>query len=147
MAALTVPYDTHHKDGELVAYPLAANTTIYKGALVALTAGLAKPGSDTAGVAFVGVAYETKVNQASTILPGGAGVAGAAGALSIRVQKTGAYLYNRAASTVADIGKAVQVADDNTVATTGTVNAIVAGYIVEVPDAAHVRVRIDRSVQ
>lgn len=147
MTALAAAYDPHPKDGELVAYPVAANTTIYKGALVSLTGGYAKPGADTASTVFVGVAHETKVNTSATVLPGGAGVAGAAGALSIRVEKKGSYLYNRASSTVADIGKATQIVDDNTVATTGTTNAIGCGYIAEVPDANHVRVRIDRAVQ
>ena len=147
MTALTAPLDVHEKDGELVSYPLAANTTIYKGALVALTGGYAKPGADTAGVLFVGVAHETIKNQTSTPLPGGAGFAGAAGALNIRVRKVGSFLYSRAASTVADLGKAVQIVDDNTVATTGTTNSIGAGYIVDVPDGSHVRVRIDRAVQ
>lgn len=147
MTALTAALDVHEKDGELIAYPMAANTTIFKGALVALTAGYAKPGADTAGVLFVGVAHETKFNQTSAPLPGGAGFAGAAGALSIRVRKVGSFQYNRAASTVADLGKAVQIADDNTVATTGTTNSIQAGYIVEVPTANQVRIRIDRAVQ
>ena len=36
MTALAAPYDAHEKEGELVAYPIAANTTIWKGALVGL---------------------------------------------------------------------------------------------------------------
>jgi hypothetical protein len=147
MTALTAPLDVHEKDSQLIAYPMAANTTIFKGALIALTGGYAKPGADTASVIFVGVAHETKVNQATTALPGGAGFAGAAGALLIRVRKVGSFVYNRAASTVADLGKAVQIVDDNTVATTGTTNSIQAGYIVEVPSVTQVRVRIDRAVQ
>ena len=84
MAALSAPYDAHSKDGELIAYPVAAATTIYKGALVALTGGYAKPAADTAGVLFAGVAHETIANP------------GAAGAVSVRVEKRGSFLYNRA---------------------------------------------------
>ena len=98
MAALTAPYDTHSKDGELVAYPIAANTTIFKGALVEIVAGFAQPAADTAGAAFAGVSHETKVNTAATLLTGGAGPAGAAGALKVRVHKTGSLLYSKAAA-------------------------------------------------
>ena len=98
MAALTAPYDTHSKDGELVAYPIAANTTIFKGALVEIVAGFAQPAADTAGAAFAGVSHETKINTAATLLTGGAGPAGAAGALKVRVHKTGSLLYSKAAA-------------------------------------------------
>jgi len=147
MAALTASYDPHPKDAKVVSYPMAANTTVYKGGLVNISGGYAVPAADAANESFAGVAHETKANVASTPLPGGGGFAGAAGALSIRVHKTGAFLYNRAGSAVTDIGKAVQIVDDNHVATTGTTNAIAAGYITEVPSATQVRVRIDRAVQ
>jgi len=48
MAALTASYDPHPKDGELVAYPVAANTTIYKGGLVNISGGYAVPAADAA---------------------------------------------------------------------------------------------------
>jgi hypothetical protein len=147
MAALTAPYDTHSKDGELIAYPIAANTTIFKGALVEIVGGFAQPGADTAGAAFAGVAHETKINTAATLLPNAGGPAGAAGALKVRVDKTGSLLYNKAAAVAADIGKQAFIVDDNTVSTAPTANNLSAGYVVEVPDAAHVRVRINRSVQ
>ncbi len=147
MAALTAPYDPHPKDGELIAYPVAANTTIFKGALVEIVNGLAQPAADTAGAAFAGVAHETKVNTAATILPGGAGAAGAAGALHIRVHKTGSLIYNKAGAAAADIGKQAFIVDDNTVSTAATANNVPCGFVVEVTDAAHVRVRINRSVQ
>ena len=147
MAALTAAYDTHSKDGELVAYGMAANTTIFKGALVEIVAGFAIPAADTAGAAFAGVAHETVRNIAATILPGGAGPAGAAGALHIRVHKTGSLLYNKASAVPGDIGQLAHVVDDNSVTTGSTTNNVPCGYVVEVPDAAHVRVRINRSVQ
>ena len=147
MAALTAAYDTHAKDGELIAYGLAANTTIFKGALVEVVAGFVQPAGDTAGAAFVGIAHETEVNQPSTILPSGAGPARAAGVLKLRVHKVGSLLYSKAAAVPGDIGQLAHIVDDNTVATAATANNIPCGYVVEVPDASHVRVRIDRSVQ
>ena len=144
MAALAAPYDAHKKDGKLVAYPMAANTTIFKGALVA---GFLVTASDTAGLVFVGVAHETKANQASTILPGGAGVAGAAGALSLRVEEEGTFSYSKAAAVATDRGKQAFISDDNTVSTAATTNNVACGYVVEVPDGAHVQLRINRSVQ
>ena len=147
MTALAAAYDAHKKDGELVAYPIAANTTIWKGALVGLVGGYAVPASDAASEAFAGVAHESKANQASTLLPGGAGPAGAAGALLIRVEKLGTFHYSKTAAVATDIGKQVFIVDDNTVSVAGTTNNLPAGYVVEVPDASHVRVRINRSVQ
>ena len=147
MTALAAPYDAHEKEGELAAYPIAANTTIWKGALVGLVGGFAVPASDIASEAFAGVAHESKLNQASTLLPGGGGPAGAAGALSIRVEKDGAFNYSKAGAVAADRGKQVFIVDDNTVSVAGTTNNLAAGYVVEVTDGSHVRVRINRSVQ
>ena len=147
MAALAAPYDAHKKDGKLVAYPMAANTTIFKGALVGLVAGFLVTASDTAGLIFVGVAHETKANQASTILPGGAGVAGAAGALSLRVEKEGTFSYNKAAAVAADRGKQAFISDDNTVSTAATTNNVACGYVTELLDGSHVQLRINRSIQ
>lgn len=147
MAALTAPYDAHTKDGELIAYGIAANTTIFKGGLVEIVGGFAQAASDTAGAAFAGVAHETKINTAATTLSGGAGPAGAAGALKVRVHKNGSLLYNKAGAVAADIGKQAFIVDDNTVSTAATANNIPCGFVVEVPDPAHVRVLIDRSVQ
>lgn len=149
MTALSAAYDAHQKDGELVACPVAANTTIFKGALVAvlLSTGFAQPGADAAGTAFLGVAHETKINTAATALPGGAGPAGAAGALKVRVEKHGTYVYNKAAASPTDLGKPVFLVDDNTVSTAATANNIPCGYVVEVVSSTQVRVRINRSVQ
>ena len=140
MAALAAPYDAHKKDGKLVAYPMAANTTIFKGALVA---GFLVTASDTAGLVFVGVAHETKANQASTILPGGAGVAGAAGALSLRVEKEGTFSYSKAAAVAADRGKQAFISDDNTVSTAATANSVHCGVVGALVDANTLAILID----
>ena len=133
---ITTAYDTKRKDGELIRYPLAAGVKIPKGALVVLIAGLAANAGDTAGVQFAGVAYETADNTG-----------GAAGAASVRVQKRGDYIYVKAGAVQADVGKQALLVDNATVATAATANNIPAGYVAELVDAGHVRVRIDRSVQ
>ena len=134
--AITTAYDGKRKDGELIRYPLAAGQKIPKGALVVLSAGLAANAADTAGVQFTGVAYETADNTG-----------GAAGAVSVRVLKRGDYIYSKAAAVQADVGKQALVVDNGTVATAATTNSIPAGYVAELVDAGHVRVRIDRGVQ
>ena len=147
MTALAAAYDAHEKDGKLIAYPIAANTTIFKGALVGLLGGYAVPASDTAGMTFLGVAHETKVNTAATNLGGGLGPAGAAGALVVRVEKAGTFHYSKTAAVGADLSQPAYVVDDNTVSVAATSHNIPCGYVAEVPDGAHLRVRINRSVQ
>jgi hypothetical protein len=135
MAALTTAYEAKRTVGQQKAYKMAANTTIYKGALVMVNAtGYAVPGADTAGGLFVGVAYETRSNGAT------------AGATVILVEKAGEYLYNfGGTATQATVGQVVKISDDNTVHTT-TANSVACGYVTEFVSASSVRVRIDRSV-
>lgn len=136
MTALAMSYDAHQKDGELVAYPVGAGATVFKGGLVVVSGGYAVPASDTAGVQFVGVAHETTVNTG-----------GAAGAKLVRVQKTGSFVYPKSGAVQADVGKQALIVDNVFVSTAATTNNIAAGYVAELLDAGHVRVRIDRGVQ
>ncbi len=136
MTALAISYDAHRKDGELVAYPVAANVNVFKGGLVGLSGGFAVPAADTAGLPFVGVAHETMLNAG-----------GAAGAKLVRVEKTGSFVYPKAGAVQTDVGKVALVVDSGTVATAATTNNIAAGYVAELMDGGHVRVRIDRGVQ
>lgn len=135
MAALTAAYEAKKTMGGQKAYKMAANTTIYKGALVMLNAaGFVVPGADTAACLFVGVAYETKTNGA------------VAGATSVIVEKSGEYEYNfGGVATIATVGQAVKITDDNTVNTT-TTNSVACGFVADFLSATRVRVRIDRSV-
>lgn len=137
MTALTAPYDSRRKDGKLVAYSVAAGAKVYKGALVAVASatGLAQPAADAAGLVFVGVAYETTDNTG-----------GAAGAKTVRVLKTGDYVYNRPGAALADVGKTAFVVDDNTVSTAATANNLACGVIVGMADASRLVVRIDGKV-
>ena len=161
MAALTAPYDARRKDGGRVRYGVAANTRVFKGGLAVLglttNQGYAQPGADTAGVVFVGVFCDS-VDNTTGATPSGQvtpGIGspnlntqgGPAGALTVKVEKAGTFVFGKAAAAQADIGKACFVVDDNTVSTAATANNIACGYVTELVDAAHVRVRIDRAAQ
>ncbi|BCW95745.1 MAG: hypothetical protein WHS44_09000 [Fimbriimonadales bacterium] len=133
MPALSQPYETHEREGLIVAYPVKANAKIWKGALVCVdSTGYLIPASDTANLRFVGVAFESVDNTG-----------GANGAKRCRVVKRGAFVYNRAGSyTQADIGTTVRAISDNEVAKTST-NNILVGTVVELLDGNRVRIRID----
>jgi hypothetical protein len=137
MAALTGAYDPQDKPGELVSYRVGANAVIHKGALVSVRSdGYAYPSrSGTSSDVFVGVAFESADNTG-----------GAAGAKSVRVWKSGTYVYNGSGFTQASVGQAMYAADDNTLTTTSTNNQLV-GYVVEVLSATQARIRIDNAVR
>lgn len=144
--ALSANYNGElYKDGKLQSYKVAASTHIYKGALVCInSSGYLVPGADTSGLLFVGVAFEEFDNSA-----GADGAAAADGRSGCRVRKSGDFLYTFTASTSqADVGKAVYLSADNTVALAATTtNDVLAGYITEYVTSTSVRVRIDRAVQ
>ena len=151
MAALTVSYDAQQKEGKLIAYPVAAATTVFKGGLLTISGatGYVHPGADAAGAVFVGVAYEDALNVSDSDIDEDdqTGVyLGPAGALNVRVIKTGTFVYKRVAAVLSDIGKVAFLVDDNTVSTAATTNSIACGVVVAVPDTAHVTVRIDTKV-
>ena len=146
MAALTSSYETKRKDGQLVRYPLAAGAHVFKGALVSvLTAsGLLVPGADVAGAVFVGVAYEEGNNIAGYVPPfGGIPGTGAAGAVSIRVEKDGLYQFHKTGAVQADVGKVAFILDDNTVSTAATTNSVHCGVVGALIDAGTLAVLID----
>jgi len=137
MAALSFPYDARRKDGALLASAVGAGARVFKGGLVTVASatGLVQAGADSAGLVFVGVAYESVDNTG-----------GAAGAKAVRVHKNGVFTYAKAGAVQADVGKTVFLVDDATVSIAATANSIVCGTIVGVPDGAHVQVRIDGRV-
>lgn len=158
MSALTAPYDAKRQDSQIRRYPIAAATEVFKGGLAAvdLATGFVQPAADSPGLAFVGVFAESIDNLSGATQPGsitpsiGSPVpgtaAGAAGAFAARVYKSGDFLYNAAAATApTDLGKQVFIHDDNTVGLTST-NSLSAGYVTQVVDAGHYRVRINRAV-
>lgn len=136
MAALSSLYDAGRKDGALVRYLLGAGVHVRKGGLLAVAAatGLAQPASDTAGVVFVGVAYEDGDNTG-----------GAAGAKSVRVLKTGVFTYAKAGAAQTDVGKNAFTVDDATVSTAATTDNLACGVVVGAA-VGTVQIRIDSKV-
>ena len=136
MTALTDNYEAKRKDSEIQSYPVKGSTTIYKGALVVdLGTGYASPGDDGSAYAFLGVAVEKADNSS-----------GADGAINVRVNKTGSYIYAKSTSAQTDIGTLMYIHDDQTVGASST-NSIAAGYVVDIPSSSTTRIRIDRVVQ
>ncbi len=135
MTATTTARESKRRDGEVVSYPMAA-VKIPKGALVNINAaGYATNATDTASETFAGVAYETVDNSA-----------GSAGALSIRVQTTGTFVFADGGANGAqtDTGIAFKVVDNQTVTDAATTNNITAGIAVESISTTSVRIRINR---
>jgi len=116
MGALTTGTNRKKKEGDLLALTVKNANNIYKGAAVCVGAdGYLIPGADTAGLIFAGVAYESVAGN---------------GTLKCRVERKGLFLFAIAAATIANIGDAVFLADDNTVAlAAGVSNAIYCGVI------------------
>lgn len=140
MPVLTEPYEVKYRPGALVAYPVAGNTTLYKGAMIGLnSAGYAVPMNHaTSSLKFVGIAEETITNTGSN------------GEAWVRVVKVGSGVY-QAPPLVgqADIGKDVYAVTDNEVQviTTGLTNVYVVGTAIALEATARgatgLRVRVD----
>jgi hypothetical protein len=135
MTATTTARESKRKDGELIAYKMAA-VKIPKGALVNInTSGFATNATDAAGETFAGVAYETIDNSA-----------GSAGDKEIRVETMGTYVLVDGGGNGAqtDVGVEFKIVDNQTITDAATTNNIKAGICVESVDANTVRIRIDR---
>jgi len=136
MTVLSADNNAKRKDGQFIEHKLVASDIVYKDSLVCNnTSGYLLPGSDTADLRFAGVALEQADNSS-----------GSAGAKSVRVQKTGSFVFAKATAVQGDIGAAAYILDDQTVGTTST-NGIQCGYISELISSSKVRVRIDVSVR
>lgn len=123
---LTGPTTIQTREGRGVAHPLKAGTTVYKGALVALEAGLAIPLTAAANLRYVGVAEATAVNE------------GADGDEMVTVLRIAVLAKNDAGDAVtrADVGAPAYGVDDETVARTDGGGArSPAGTIIAVDDA------------
>lgn len=104
MTALAANRQTERKDGDLLALPVGVDI-IYQGSLVCNNAsGYLVAGADTAGYRFQGVAYEKKDNSG-----------GSAGDVECRVLRNGLFKFGGSGFTLADVGKEVFLADDQTV--------------------------------
>jgi predicted RecA/RadA family phage recombinase len=132
MTALSADYEAKREDGEIVSVLVKGTTTIYKGGLVVdKGTGYAEPGLDGSGYTFLGVALEKCDNSSGTD-----------GAKAIRVFKTGSFEFHKSSAAQTDLGVAMYVTDDNTVAAT-TTNSILVGYCVSIVDSSHIKLRID----
>lgn len=119
MAALSADRNTPYKQGDLIALPMATNTTIYAGALVVLSSGYATNGSAAASLITVGMADEKKVNS------------GANGAATVRVRRNGLFKFANSgtdAVVAADLGGTCYIEDNQTVCHTST-NKSAAGQV------------------
>ncbi|MBU2527672.1 MAG: hypothetical protein KKC03_13835 [Bacteroidetes bacterium] len=119
MSNLSANFLRTQKLPEIEAYEVAAGSRIYQGAqvMVVVGTGYAVRAGDTAGGRFVGIAIEEADNTL-----------GAAGAISVRVYRSGRFPITLASVAITDKGKAVYATDDNTVALTST-NLVVVGSI------------------
>jgi hypothetical protein len=141
MPALTQAFEAFERPGIVVSYKLAA-VKVFKGALLGVnSAGFATPMTHaTANLRFIGIANETVDNSA-----------GAAGAKSVAVTKTGSFVVKPIGFTavIADLGKEVYANTDweIQIATAGLTNQYKVGTIVALENTstgtAGVRVRID----
>lgn len=125
MAALAQDRNTRNRQIERTAdVPVAASTTIYKGAMVSSNAtGFAVPASDTAAEVVIGIADFQVDNSA-----------GADADLTVRVSK-GVFAISTLGTVIdqADLGRPVYVSDDNNVEKiAGVANNIPAGYLDEI---------------
>jgi hypothetical protein len=123
----TEAYDASARSGEDLVLPVAADTVIYPGTLVARNAaGDAVPAADTAGLVVIGRAQTGADNTD-----------GLAAAKSVRVRR-GVFRYENSdtnAATKAHRNTRGYIEDDTIVSTDPGNNAVVAGEIVDVDDA------------
>ena len=139
MVALTSERNTRLRIGDLRVEPVAAAIKIWGGSLVMRNAaGYLTKGATATGCVAVGRAEKTVDTTA-----------GAAGAVSVEY-RMGSFLFANSAAgdliTIADVGKACFIVDDQTVAKTdGTATRSRAG-IVEAVEATGVWVRCDEAL-
>lgn len=131
MADLTAARDDERQNGNIVSVPLAA-VKAFKGAILTFnTSGYADQGD--ASEPLAGVAIETVDNSG-----------GNAGDKRVRVWRDGVFTFAGSGFTQADVGKQVQVSDDQTVVLTSAGSGKVQiGRIVEYVSATAVRVQLD----
>lgn len=140
--AASAAREAQRKDGKRQSYKIG-DVAIYKGTLVCVQVedGYLYPAASTDPSAntdlFAGVAFESYDNSA-----------GSAGAASIQVEKTGSFVFAMTEAAQTDVGGPAYASDDMTVLNaTQNSGEVLVGYITEIIDSGHVRVRIDRAVQ
>ncbi|MCK4593362.1 hypothetical protein KAU45_02590 [bacterium] len=125
-------YDERFAAGWQLPFPVAASTTIYKGALVCVnSSGYLVPADDASGLRFVGVARDGADNSS-----------GSDGDVEIVVVTQGSIVIKKSNAAAGDVGESAYCSDDETVALS-TINEVYAGLIVSVVDTGNVRFRFD----
>lgn len=123
--ALTADRKTPMRDGEIIELSVAGSTTIYAGGMVAKnSSGYAVPAADAANLVVMGRAEEYVDNSN-----------GSNGDATVLVRRRKAFKFKNSSShavTIAHIGGNVYVEDDETVASSGGSNNIVAGKCIGV---------------
>lgn len=128
-----------YREGVEVAFPVDDGDIIYAGALVCVNAaGFAVPGSDTAGLIFMGLARERVDNHD-----------GQDGDVSVLLRRRGLIAMEFAtAISQANVGDNVFIVDDQTVDLAANVtNKIFCGIIAEYIDSAHAWVDIEPAIE
>jgi hypothetical protein len=138
MVALTGERNTRLRIGDLRMEPMAATVKIWSGSLVMRNAaGFLTKGATATGCVGVGRAEKTVDNT------------GAAGAASLEY-RVGTFLFANSAAgdliTIADIGKACFIVDDQTVAKTDATATRSRAGIVDAVEATGVWVRMDEAL-
>lgn len=132
MTDLAAAIADERQNGEVVSVKLAV-VKVFKGAILTFnSAGYADVGD--ASEALAGIAIETVDNSA-----------GSAGALSVRVFRTGVVELGCGSTTQASVGKEAFVTDDATVHFTAGVGLIPIGVVVGLTSATKVRVDLNRT--
>lgn len=101
---------TRCADEQLTSYPVYQSVHIYKGALIGLVSGYARP--LTAGDKFGGIAYEECDNTS-----------GASGAENVKVFRAGIFKYAVSGIAITDVGKSVFASADDTLTFTAGANS------------------------
>jgi hypothetical protein len=117
MAALTAARNTPAAQGDIRSIPLAAGAKVYAGGMVQIAS------ASALGVAAVATATNVTVGRAEATVDN---TGGAASALSVKVRRGVFRFANSAAGDLiarTEIGKAVYVVDDQTVAKTNNAGA------------------------
>jgi len=135
MSALTKDRNTVRKEGDYASYPVKGGVKVYAGGIVCIGSdGYAIPGSDTAGLKFVGVSRGYVDNTG-----------GASGAVSAEVWKRGCFEFSASGMVRANVGDSVYVVDDQTAGLAATTtNDVPCGRISEYNSATSVYVAIER---
>jgi len=123
--ALSADRKTNMKDGELIQLDVAASQTIYAGAMAAKNAtGYTQPAADAANLVVMGRSEEYVDNSS-----------GSDGDKTVLVRRKKAFKYKNSGTNAVDrthIGSNIYVEDDETVASAGGTNSIVAGKCIGV---------------